>query len=106
MGWWSVEAFDDHGHALTAADAHGLHAVAGAGVLEAVEEGGHDAGAGHPERMAERDRATVDVQLLPRDPEVHCRRDHLCRERLVDLDEVDVVDGEPGPRHRLPARLD
>ncbi len=53
---------------------------------------GHDAGAGHAERVAERDRAAVDVELLARDAEVLGRRDHLRGERLVDLDEVDVVD--------------
>ena len=35
------------------------------------------------------------------DPELACRRDHLGREGLVDLDEVDVVDGEPGAGERL-----
>ena len=44
------EPLDDHGHALAAADAHGLEAVAAFGVLEPVEEGGHDAGAGHARR--------------------------------------------------------
>ena len=32
-----LEALDDHGHALAAADAHGLEAVAAVGVLEAVD---------------------------------------------------------------------
>ena len=40
------------------------------GVLEAVDQCGHDAGAGHAERVTERDRAAVDVELLPRDAEV------------------------------------
>src|SRR6188768_1476134 len=59
-----LQAFDDHGHALTAADAHRLEAVAAAAVLEAVEQRGHDAGAGHPERVAEGDGAAVGVELL------------------------------------------
>ena len=58
-------------------------------------------GAGHAERVAERDAAAVHVELLPRDAEVLGRRDDLRRERLVDLDEVDVVDREPGAGERL-----
>ena len=33
-------------------------------------------------------------------------RDHLGGECLVDLDQVDVVDGHPGPGQRLPGGLD
>ena len=40
---------------------------------------------------------------MPRSP---VGRDDLRRERLVDLDQVDVVDGHAGPRERLPGRLD
>ena len=67
---------------------------------------GHDAGAGHAERVAEGDRAAVHVELVPRDAEVLGRRDHLRGERLVDLDEVDVVDRHAGPLERLAAGLD
>ena len=52
----SAQALDDHRHALPAADAHRLEAPRLAGVLEAVEQRGHDPRAGHPERVAERDR--------------------------------------------------
>ena len=34
---WRLQPLDDHGHALAAADAHRLEAVAAAGVLEAVD---------------------------------------------------------------------
>ena len=53
---WSAEALDDHGHALAAADAHALHAEGLVLVLQAVDQGGHDPGAGHAERVAEGDR--------------------------------------------------
>ena len=46
-------------------------------------------------------RAAVHVELLHRDAEVLGRRDHLRGERLVDLDEVDLVDGHAGARQRL-----
>ena len=44
-----AEALDDHGHALTAADAHRLEAEGLVLVLEGVDQRGHDAGAGHAE---------------------------------------------------------
>ena len=44
-------------------------------VLEAVDQRGHDAGAGHAERVAEGDGAAVDVELVPVDAEVLGRRD-------------------------------
>ena len=88
------------------ADAHALEPEAGVAVLHAVEQRGHDAGAGHAERVAERDRAAVHVQLVPRDSELLGRRDHLGGERLVDLDEVDVVDRHVGPGERPAAGLD
>src|SRR5437764_3859584 len=101
----SGEAFDDHGHALAAADAHALEPIAGAGVLETVEERGHDPRASHAERVTEGDRAAVRVELLPRDAELSGRRHHLRGERLIDLDQVDVVDRQPRASERLPAGL-
>ena len=100
------EALDDHRHALAATDAHRLEADGAAGVLEAVEQRGHDAGAGHAERVAEGDGAAVDVQLVVADAELAGGGHHLGGERLVDLDEVDVIDGHAGPAQRLADGLD
>ena len=56
-----------------------------------VEQRRGDARPGHAERVAHRDRAAVDVELvLARCPALRAERDDLHRERLVDLDEVDV----------------
>src|SRR4051794_30909656 len=52
--------------------------------------------------MAERDSAAVHVELLVRDAELARRREHLRRERLVQLHEVDVVDPEAGAVERFP----
>ena len=46
--------------------------------------------AGHPERMAERDGAAVDVDPLAIEAELLLDREVLRRERFVDLDEIDV----------------
>jgi hypothetical protein len=56
--------------------------------------------------VTERDRAAVHVQLLPVDAEVTGGRDDLRRERLVELDQVDVVDGHAGASECLAARTD
>ena len=54
-----------YGHVgLPAAFAHGLQPVAAAGALELVEQRGHQPGTGGAERVAERDRTAVDVDLL------------------------------------------
>ena len=55
------------------------------------------------ERVAERDRAAVHVQPLVVDPELADAGEHLGREGLVQLDEVDVVDVEAGALERLAA---
>jgi hypothetical protein len=60
---------------------------------QAVEQSAGDARAGHAEGVAKCDRAPVDVELVDVDAEVAVGRDDLRRERLVDLDEVDVVNG-------------
>ena len=65
--------------------------------LQAVDQRGGDARAGHAERVADRDRAAVHVEPVQRRCRARAvRRDHLGGERLVDLDQVDVADGQPG----------
>src|SRR5215470_4705494 len=97
----SGKPLDHHGHALAAAHAHRLQAERLVVELEAVQQGGGDPRPGHAERVPDRDRPAVDVQLVDVDADVLVGRDHLGRERLVDLDEVDVVDGHARPRQRL-----
>src|SRR6266508_4180193 len=92
----SAEALDDHGHALAATDAHRFESERPVGGLQAVDESGHDAGARHAERVAKGDAAAVHVELVPIDAEVLGGRNDLGGERLVDLDEVDVVDSLDG----------
>src|SRR6185295_160877 len=53
-----------------------------------VEQGRDDACAGRADGMTERDRAAVHVQPLPIEAEVPVAREHLRRERLVQLDEI------------------
>src|ERR1700689_196031 len=59
----SVQALDDHGHALATADAHRLQAEARASVFERIEQCRHDARAGHAEGVTEGDGAAADVEF-------------------------------------------
>src|SRR3984893_16321245 len=47
---------------------------------------------GRTDGMAERAGAAIDVQLLPRDSKVALRGHRNHRERLVDLEQIDVTD--------------
>src|SRR5439155_16826268 len=89
------EALQDRGHALAAADAHRLEAEGLVVELEPVDEGGGDAGAGHAERVPDGDGAAVHVELVAErvEPDLPRARDDPRGERLVDLHQVDVVDG-------------
>src|SRR5215469_2478262 len=95
------KALDDGGVRLAAALAHGLEAVAAAGALKLVQQLGGQHRAGRAERMAERDGAAVHVGLLQGRTGVRRPGDEHRRERLVDLEGVDVVNLQPGPGQRL-----
>src|SRR5689334_13362455 len=79
------QPLDDHGHALASTDTHRLEAHGLVGVLQAVQEGGHDAGAGHAEGVSEGDGPAVDVELVVRDAEMAGGGDDLGGESLIDL---------------------
>src|SRR5690606_24835341 len=76
--------------------AHADHDVAHAATptLEQCVTG--QAGAGHAERMADRDRAAVHVQAVVRYAELVTAIDDLARERLVDFPKADVGHRESG----------
>ena len=79
-----------------AAAAHRHDRLLAVGALELVHRLGDQHRAGAAERVAERDRAAVGVDAAPcRRSSSRSPREHHRRERLVDLDEVDVVDREP-----------
>ena len=59
-----------------------------------------------PDRVAERDRAAVDVDLVPVEAELAAVGEDLGGERLVDLDEVEGVDRQLDPVEQPPDALD
>src|SRR5690606_11406992 len=91
-----AEALDDGDVGLAAALAHGLEAVAAAGLLEVVEHRGHQASTGGAERVAESDGAAHRVHLRHVGVQLLLPGEHDRREGLVDLDRVDVVHREAG----------
>jgi hypothetical protein len=68
---------DHRRQALPDADAHRRHAVAAAAAAELVGERADQAGARASERVAQRDRATVDVQAVVPEAELAHRGEHL-----------------------------
>jgi Kef-type K+ transport system membrane component KefB len=80
------------GDALPDPDAHGGRRPAAAAPLEFVQQRGGDPGARAAERMADRDRAAVDVDQVWVALELVEHRDGLGRERLVDLEQGQLVD--------------
>src|SRR5438270_2556515 len=94
---WLADALDDHGHALTAADAHGFETHGLVERLQVVDQRRHDAGAGHAEGVPEGDGAAVGIELVvDADAELVAHGQHLGGERLVELDDVDIGDLHPG----------
>ena len=68
--------------------------------LELVEQGADEHAAGGADRMAERHGAAVDVDLVPIDPGLAQEPHHDRGERLVDLEQVDVVEASCPPSRR------
>src|SRR3954447_3418124 len=96
-----LQTLDDRDVGLTATFAHRLQPVPAAGAFELVQQCGHQPRAGCAEGMPERDRAAVDVDLGEVGARLLLPREHHGRERLVDLDEVDVVEAPPRLRQRV-----
>src|SRR5882757_1972916 len=92
--------------ALAAADAHGHDAPFGLAATAFLQQVAGEAGAGHAEGMADRDRAAIDVVLLGIDAELVARIEALAGKRLVEFPEVDVADLQPVALQQLRHRVD
>src|SRR6202012_4087010 len=91
LGPWVSGSLEDRGYALAAADAHGLQQVAAVPSAQLAQAGGQHPGAGGADGVAERDNGSVDVEIVrvvP--PPAGQHGEDLDRERLVELDQVDV----------------
>ena len=85
-------ALDGERHALADADAQRGQAAPEVAVLEPSQEPEYEPHARGAERMADRDRTAVGVDGLGVEPQAADARDDLRRERLVDLDGVEIRD--------------
>ena len=104
-GDWGPSAaihLDDHGVALAAARADRRAAEAAAAAAQLEHQRAEDPRAGGADRVAERDRAAVDVDPVLVDPEHPDRVQRDRGERLVDLPQVDVL-GASGRPSRAPS---
>src|SRR5690606_33036681 len=86
------ENLEQAGGAHAAADAHRDDDVLRLAPLAFHQDVAGQAGTGHAEGMADRDRAAVDVVDVGIDPEGVAAVEALAREGLVELPQVDVVD--------------
>src|SRR5262249_36409003 len=89
--------------ALAHADAHGGERKLAAALLQTVHRGQGKARPRHAERVPERDRAAVRIDVLGviGNAELAQAGDALRGERLVDLDQIEIADLQAKPRHQL-----
>src|SRR5215469_9047796 len=89
---------------LADADAEGHEGAPAAAFRELMHRGQREARAGHPKRMAESDGTAIGIDLpgIVGDAELAQARDHLAGKGLVDLDRIEIPDGEPEPLQELP----
>ncbi|KGC57475.1 acetyl-CoA acetyltransferase domain protein [Burkholderia mallei] len=84
------DQLDAHRGRFAAADAQARHAALGPARAQRADQRDEDAGARRADRMAERARAAVHVDLLVRQAVLLHRRHRDDRERFVDLVQVDL----------------
>src|SRR5258706_8140910 len=97
----TLQRFEHPGRALAAADAHRDDREATAAPAQLVQRGRRQLRTGATERMAERDRTAVDVDAIVGDAELALAVHRLRRERFVELEQLDVFDGEVMLREQL-----
>src|ERR1035441_3244975 len=86
-----LHALEETCRAHSTADAHRHDGEFSAASFQFMERGCGELCAGATERMSERDRAAVHVDLFVGDAELLLAVAGLARERLVHLEEIDVL---------------
>src|SRR3954452_1539401 len=97
--------FKDDRVALATAGADGCHSEAAAAPAELVDERPHDARSRCADRVTERDGPAIHVDLRLVKPEHAHRVDRHRGERLVELEQIDVVDRQAGLLERSLRRV-
>src|SRR5215213_5659417 len=85
-----LKSFKNSRGAHAAPDTHRHHSISSIAALELAQDAGSQLRARATERMAQRDRAAIDVDLIRVQSQRlnHC--DRLCRERFVQLDHINI----------------
>src|SRR5437588_5560634 len=91
-----VRSLQDDGHAHAAGDAERGQREVEIPFPELVRGGQDDAGARHPDRVAEGDGAAFRIEPVVVELQLAITRQHLCGEGLVELAAVEVMQGEAG----------
>src|SRR6478736_3325353 len=91
------DPFDGHRDRTAATEAERGEAEPAVAPDQFVGERRDDPGATRPDRVTERDRAAVDVDLVPIEPQGTPVGEGLGGERLVDLDQVEGLDRHLDP---------
>src|SRR5689334_19903565 len=111
------ETFDGEGYGVAAAEAEGGDAALEVAALQFVEQRHEDARAARADRMAERDRSAVHVDLFWVEFELACDGNRGDGKSFVQLDEIHILIAVPASfyeqlfdrvyrRHHHPFRLD
>src|SRR5579871_5307590 len=85
---------EEAGRSLAAADTHGDDHMLRLAAAPFDQGVAGEPRARHSVRMADGDRAAIDIELLGIDPELVAAIDHLHRKGLVQLPQIDVTDIE------------
>src|SRR6266404_1226266 len=91
-GGGSAIDFEQAGAALAAADAHRHDAPLCLAATALLQDVARQPRAGHPERVADRDRAAVDVVLVGIDAKLVTGIEALAGKSLVELPNIDIND--------------
>src|SRR5678815_841042 len=94
----SFHALEHRGNPLSHADAHGGDAVPSSAIAQGMEQRGRDSGSARSQRMTNGDCPAPDIDFLLVEPQHPDASERLSRKRLVQFDEVDLLELQPGTR--------
>src|SRR5262245_9195563 len=97
-----LEPFEEAGGTHAASHAHCDQSVARVSPAHLVQQRRRQLCDGATEGMAERNRASVDVEAIGIDRQITQTGEYLCREGLVHLDEIDAIERQSRASQSLP----
>src|SRR5947199_8689669 len=101
-----IRALDAKRHCVASAEAKRGETGFGAAVLHCIKERREHTRTARTNRMAQRNRTTIDVHSLPVPTELFAIRECLRREGFIRFDEIELVDLLSGFLHEISHRAD